>query len=93
MHKVETESWKTSLKVILDLDVPALFTSFNRQEGVKDYAIFRGLEANIHSEEPLLNPVRSLMPEFETWNTSVVDAFFQKNMYYVTVRGRKVTLE
>jgi hypothetical protein len=37
MYEVDVASWTTSLEVILDTNVPALFTSNNRSEAEQDH--------------------------------------------------------
>ena len=55
--EADTESWKTSLRVILDMDIPAYFTSYNNTEADQDFAILNSsdVNANILQNGPKLN--------------------------------------
>jgi len=86
MYEEYTDSWKTSLEVILDMNVPALFTSFNKDEAVQDLAILSSLHANILTDSPVLNPMRVANAEIEACGQ--VDAFFHRNMYCMAFKGR-----
>jgi hypothetical protein len=57
MYEECTESWKTSLRVILDLQVPSLFTSYCMQEAVADFKVLKDLKANLLTDSAVLNPV------------------------------------
>jgi len=87
MHEECTESWKQSLAAMLDLGVPALFTSFNKLEAVLDYDMLKRLHAATITDGPVLNPVRVSKPEFE--GNGVVDSFFHQNMYCIGFKGRE----
>lgn len=87
MYEEYTESWKTSLEEILDMDVPALFTSFNKDEADQDHAVLVSLNANVLPGSPALNPMRVAHAEIEAGGEAI-DAFFHHNMYYSGFKGR-----
>lgn len=86
MHEVCTESWKTSLEVILDMNVPALFTSYNKDEAVQDYALLTSLNASMLTNAPVLNPMRTAYPVIE--GCTHEDIFYHQNMYCMAFKGR-----
>jgi hypothetical protein len=89
MHECETESWKTSLKTILDMEVPAFFTSYEESEAIKDFALLESIDANILQESIELNPFQDALVSVEPVSDGRVDKFFSQNMYGVLFCGRK----
>jgi hypothetical protein len=89
MHECETESWKTSLKTILDMEVPAFFTSYEESEAIKDFALLESIDANILQESLELNPFQDALVSVEPVSDGRVDKFFSQNMYGVLFCGRK----
>jgi hypothetical protein len=82
-----TESWKTSLQVMLDMNVPCLFTSYAKDEAIGDYAILKSLNANCLSDEALLNPMRDSTPTVEPCPSL---SMFHVNMYCTCFKGRRI---
>jgi splicing suppressor protein 51 len=92
MYEEYTESWKTSLRVILDLQVPSLFTSYCMQEAVADFKVLKDLKANLLTDSPVLNPVPDMNKCAESVCNVVdlgLDQFYQSNMYCICFKGRK----
>lgn len=70
----------------MDTNVPALFTSYTRNEADQDIGVLSDVNANLVTEQPLLNPVRVAYAEIEGGGN--VDAFFHQNMYCIAFKGR-----
>jgi hypothetical protein len=91
MYEEDTESWKTSLRVILDLQVPSLFTSYCLEVAVEDFKVLKSLKANLLRDSPVLNPVPD-MNGYTDSATNVIgvgpDHFYQSNMYSICFKGR-----
>lgn len=89
MHEEDTESWKQSLQVILDLDVPAFFTSYNAYEARLDYDLLQEEGAKLLQDDIEKNPFRDEAWLIEPANTVVgPDSFHAQNMYGVLFKGR-----
>lgn len=86
MYDEYTESWKESLGVLLDLDVPCIFTSYNEEEGQADLRVIKGVGANTLSNQTTLNPFHVQIPVIDD---NYIDKFFYDSMYYVCFRGRE----
>lgn len=85
MYEVGTEGWKETVNVLLDMNVPAVFTSFCNEEAVQDIEVLRSLDANLLNRRPVFNPFRSLGAQIEACGR---DDFYHTNMYYSAFRGR-----
>lgn len=85
MYDEYTQEWKDSLKVLLDLDVPCIFTSYNELEGVEDLKVLREVGAKTLTETTMLNPFQVMVPYIDD---NFIDKFFYSNMYYICFRGR-----
>jgi hypothetical protein len=85
MYEVDKESWMTSLEAMLELNVPALFTSFCKHEADEDISVLRSANANLNTPNPMLNPFKSAIPMIDS---SGVDKFYHANMYYMAFQGR-----
>eukprot|EP00804_Cyclotella_cryptica_P021541 CCRYP_005843-RA/>CCRYP_005843-RA protein AED:0.16 eAED:0.14 QI:0/-1/0/1/-1/1/1/0/384 len=81
-----TESWKESLRVLLSLDVPCLFTSYNENEGDADFGVLEEVHANTLTNKTMPNPFAVNIPLIDD---SCIDRFFRCNMYYVCFQGRQ----
>jgi len=81
----DTSSWKPSLDIILDMDVPSIFTSYNKFEAEGDCKILREVGARMTTEGPVLNP---FSVDYHTVDPSEVDGFFKSSMYCICFRGR-----
>ncbi|KAL7531533.1 hypothetical protein ACHAWF_003808 [Thalassiosira exigua] len=88
MFEEETESWKKSLEVLLTLDVPCVFTSYNKEEGDADFEVLSELNAHKLTDASILNPFRVKIPMVD--DTSI-GKLFQNNMYYICFQGRGMT--
>jgi splicing suppressor protein 51 len=92
MHECDVTSWKSSLEVVLDLNVPALFTSFNRSEADQDYEVLKGVNAKmLHKDGPKRNPFAEMMPNIDSADNgedNAIDCFFHKSMYCIAFKGR-----
>lgn len=89
MHEEDTESWKQSLQVILDLDVPAFFTSYNAYEARLDYDLLQEEGAELLQDDIEKNPFRDEAWLIEPANTVMgPDSFHAQNMYGVLFKGR-----
>lgn len=85
MYEQFTDSWKASLEVVWYMSVPALFTSYNKDEAVQDHAVLTS-NANVLADAPILNPMREDHAIIEACGQ--VDAFFQRNMCCTGFKGR-----
>jgi splicing suppressor protein 51 len=90
MAEEETESWQKTLKVILDINVPAMFTSYQKDEADNEYAILQSLNARTLTDKPVRNPFAVQLPEIEPgyWYGSKKEPFFHNSMYCVCFQGR-----
>ena len=84
MYEEYTESWKTSLAVLLTLDVPCIFTSYNEHEGDADFIVLREVNARTLTRSTVLNPFRVEIPKVDE---GVIDKFFHDNMYSICFEG------
>jgi splicing suppressor protein 51 len=80
-----TESWKESVAVLLDLEVPCIFTSFNKDEGEADLKVLCDVGAKTLTETTNLNPFHVKIPFIDD---NYIDKFFYHNMYYICFKGR-----
>eukprot|EP00978_Attheya_sp_CCMP212_P015098 scaffold38823_cov48-Attheya_sp.AAC.5 len=90
MFQEDCVSWQTSLRVLLDFEVPCLFTSYNFTEAKQDYDVLKKLDANLLTDSPVLNPVSDMALEIEP-SANVfkegIDRFYQRNMYCMLFNG------
>ena len=89
MYENDTESWTTSLEVLLDLNVPAYFTSYCKDEAIQDFALLQNLRANILQLGPEENPFTENCVQIEHANENRIDKFFANNNWGVLFQGRK----
>jgi splicing suppressor protein 51 len=91
MYEEDTESWKKSRQVVLDLNVPAMFTSYNEEEGDQDFAVLQSLNACTLTDKPVRNPFAVQVPEIEPgyWYNSEKQPFFYNSMYCTCFQGRR----
>lgn len=82
----EVQRWQPTLKRILDLDVPALFTTYNNKEAVEEEHIFESLGAHF-SKRLAENPWRGVLPKFDMFMDRHDVYYF--NYYWYIVKGRK----
>ena len=88
MYEEYTESWKDSLKVILDLDVPSFFTSFNEEEAIGDFEVLRSLNACTLTSSPVKNP---FSVDYPIIDANFKDSFYQINCFGTGFKGREVS--
>eukprot|EP00554_Chaetoceros_debilis_P016580 CAMPEP_0194125878 /NCGR_PEP_ID=MMETSP0150-20130528/59694_1 /TAXON_ID=122233 /ORGANISM="Chaetoceros debilis, Strain MM31A-1" /LENGTH=113 /DNA_ID=CAMNT_0038819707 /DNA_START=1197 /DNA_END=1538 /DNA_ORIENTATION=- len=86
MYEEYTESWKESLKVMIDLDVPCIFTSYDENEAIADFDVLGEVNARTLTDAPVKHPFSA---DFPVIDLSEVDKFFQASMYSICFRGRK----
>eukprot|EP01083_Nonionella_stella_P154521 498030_1 len=86
MYEEYTESWKESLKVMIELDVPCLFTSYDENEAIADFDVLGEVNARTLTDAPVKHPFPADYPVIDL---SEFDKFFQSNMYSICFRGRK----
>ena len=94
-----SDRWTETIKVLLDLRVPCLFTSYNLREAQVEYEIMTKSH-NANTSQPVQNPYAAHPMEFNPFevHTSHLipngpkedDGFFsQPNMYYITFQGKQ----
>jgi len=86
MYEEFTDSWKESVNVMLDLNVPCLFTSYNKYEAESDFDVLVELNAHTLTAAPVQNP---FPVDFPVIDVSGTDIFYQSNMYCICFRGRQ----
>jgi hypothetical protein len=79
MYDEYTASWKESLAVLMDLEVPCIFTSFNKEEGEEDLKVLQDVGANTLTNKTNLNLFHVKIPFIDD---NYIDKFFYHNMYY-----------
>ena len=79
-------SWQPTLPSILDLGIPAVFTTYNKQEALDEGQIFDEMGAHF-SRRPAENPWRGVLPLFEAFEGRY-DVYYC-NYYWYIVKGRK----
>ena len=78
-------SWRPTLDLLLDMDVPCVFTGYNEFEANADAAILDDRGANFLAP-PHLNPFRGLRPYSEVPGAKT--PFYYVNQYAFCVHGR-----
>ncbi|KAL0563907.1 hypothetical protein V5O48_018153, partial [Marasmius crinis-equi] len=82
MSEVDHESWKKTIGVIRDLDVPALFTCYTKREGESEMRMMKGMGVKI-AKELSLNKWRGVVPKSNNyWNTDDEGPIAAYNSYY-----------
>ena len=85
MHEEYTDSWKESLEVLLDMEVPCVFTSYNMAEAKADLALLQSVNADVWTgDHPLENPFAVDCPNLDV----EVDKFFMCNQTLIGFKGR-----
>ena len=85
LYEEDTESWKKSVKVMLDMNVPCFFTSYNSYEATEDVAIIKSLGAKmLYKDGPKENPFKDSCPVHDIQSD---DKFFHNNMYCYGFKG------
>ena len=81
----EVQRWQPTLKCILDLGVPAVFTTDNKSEAIGEGKIFDGIGAHF-SRRPAENPWRGVLAQLENFMERY-DVYYS-NYYWYIVKGR-----
>jgi len=90
IHEMDTDSWRKSVKVMMDLDVPTFFTSYNKSEALQDFDILQKLQANLLQKTVKPNPFAEDMWRIEVASRKAgTDNFYKLNMYGVLFQGRR----
>ena len=85
MFEEYTDSWKESLEIMLDLNVPCIFTSYNNHEACEDLKVLKEVNAHTLRDLPVKHP---FAVDFPIPDLSAIDQFFQHNMYSNCFKGR-----
>lgn len=81
----QVQRWQPTLQCILELGVPAVFTTYNRNEAVDEEQIFDTMGAHF-SKRLAENPWRGVLPKFDAFMERY-DVFYF-NYYWYIVKGR-----
>ena len=81
----EVQRWRPTLKCILDLRVPADFTTYNESEAIGEGKIFDGMGAQF-SRRPAENPWRGVLARLGNF-AERYDVYYS-NCYWYIVKGR-----
>ena len=81
----QVSSWQPTLHTILDLGVPAVFTTYNEQEALDEERSFDEMGAHF-SRRPAENPWRGVLPMFDLF-VGRYDVYYC-NYYWYIVKGR-----
>ena len=94
----DRDSWDPTIKVLLDMEVPCLFSSYNLREARMEYELLQK-HYNAQINAPVFNPFAAQPMEFnpfEVHKSNLIpngpngdDEFFsQPNKYYITFQGK-----
>nr|GAT51356.1 predicted protein [Mycena chlorophos] len=91
MGEVDTVSWRNSLRVVLDRNVPAVFTAYSMMEGRDDTRLLRSMDAHfIKGLER--NKWRGPIPKpREGLELLAVESSHYTNNYYFMIKGRSAS--
>ena len=81
----QVSSWQPTLNSILDLGIPAVFTTYNKQEALDEERSFNDMGAHF-SRRLAENPWRGVFPMFDMF-VGRYDVFYI-NYYWYIVKGR-----
>ena len=81
----ETNSWGPTLSRILDMDTPAVFTTYNKREAIDEQAVFSDMDARF-LQEIVENRWRGMVPKLECFGARYEVYCF--NHFKYVVRGR-----
>ncbi|RUS13686.1 hypothetical protein BC937DRAFT_94942 [Endogone sp. FLAS-F59071] len=85
LHEVDINLWRPTLRHLVDLDVPCVFTSYNEQEAKGDVAAWREFGARV-VHGPERNGWASEVPLAEPMG---VDEFYVNSGWWFVVQGRE----
>jgi len=80
----ETDGWVETIKLMLEDDIPCLFTMFEETEAKGDHGLLQKLGANILTEKAAVNP---FAVDFPTIDANAPDTFFKINGRYLCFKG------
>ena len=81
----QVSSWQPTLQSILDLGIPAVFTTYNKQEALDEERSLHGMGA-LFSRRPAVNRWRGVLPMFDVF-VGQYDVYYV-NFYWYIVKGR-----
>ena len=82
----EVQKWRPTLDCILDLGVPALFTTYNKTEAVEEEKVLESMDAQF-SKRMAENPWRAVLPRSHMF-LGRYDLYYL-NYYWYILRGRR----
>lgn len=83
--KSEIKRWRPTLQCILNLAVPAVFTTYNQKDALDEERVLNTIGARF-SRRPAENPWRGVLPKFD----SFMDRYdvYYVNYYWYIIKGR-----
>lgn len=81
----ETDTWRPTLEFILDIGVPAVFTTYNKSEASEEEEVLDSMRARF-SKRMSENPWRGFVPYFDTLQ-EVYEPYYQ-NYYWYIIKGK-----
>ncbi|KAJ8096419.1 hypothetical protein PM082_011582 [Marasmius tenuissimus] len=89
MSEIQSDSWMKTLRVIQDMDIPALFTAYTKKEGESEIALMTRMGFGIRKGLEL-NKWKGVVPKTNNyWNTDKDGPIASYNSYYrYIVQGR-----
>lgn len=84
--EAEAQSWRPTLGNILDMNTPALFTTYNQKEALEEQVVFGNMGAHF-DQEPEENRWHGLQIYLDAFESN--EGFYYKNYYWYIVKGRK----
>ena len=92
MAEMEEESWAETLRVILDLKVPAAFTAYSESESALEKTLLEKLDAKFVLK-PERNQWKGVIPIRNTWPKEETTREFEEwsyiNYWWYIIQGRK----
>ncbi|KAK1235842.1 hypothetical protein PQX77_000932, partial [Marasmius sp. AFHP31] len=89
LSEIQSDSWMKTLRVIQDMDIPALFTAYTKKEGESEIALMTRMGFGIRKGLEL-NKWKGVVPKTNNyWNTDKDGPIASYNSYYrYIVQGR-----
>ena len=85
------DSWQPTLRTILDMGKPAVFTTYNRQEALQEASVFETTDADF-IVKPEENLWKGLLPHLDSFEARY-DRFYLNAWWYVVKGKRKRGIE
>eukprot|EP01128_Nolandella_sp_AFSM9_P010571 TRINITY_DN7334_c0_g1_i1.p1 TRINITY_DN7334_c0_g1~~TRINITY_DN7334_c0_g1_i1.p1 ORF type:complete len:217 (-),score=68.15 TRINITY_DN7334_c0_g1_i1:10-660(-) len=82
------EEWSPTVELLLEEDVPTIFTSYSKMEADFDSRFLKVMLNGRVKQGPFLNPYHSLMYSVSPTGPTT---FFASNMYMTIVQGQRAT--